>query len=62
MKRLPLLQPSTKIVMMSAERNLATKTRRFDSGACAFMHKPFTSEDVDRVLHAAFGLRSPNLK
>src|SRR6202007_305315 len=32
-----------------------------DGGACAFLHKPFTSEDVDQVLHAAVGLRSPNL-
>ena len=36
--------------------------RRIDAGACAFLQKPFHSEDVDRVLHAAFGLRSPNLK
>lgn len=32
------------------------------SGTEAFLHKPFTSADVDQVLHAAFGLRSPNLK
>jgi hypothetical protein len=33
-----------------------------DLGACAFLYKPFFSEDVDRVLHTAFGLRSPTLK
>ena len=27
-----------------------------------FLQKPFRSEDVDKVLHATFGLRSPNLK
>ncbi len=61
-KRLLLIQPMVKIVMISAERSLATEDAAFDSGACAFLHKPFTSEDVDHVLHAAFGLRSPNLK
>lgn len=62
MKRFHLLQPSTKIVMISAERSLAMEDEAYDAGACAFLKKPFTSEDVDQVLHAAFGLRSPNLK
>ncbi len=62
MKRFHLLQPSTKIVMISGERSLAVEDAAFDAGACAFLHKPFTTEDVDQVLHAAFGLRSPNLK
>ena len=48
--------------MISAERSRATEDAALDSGACAFLHKPFTSDDVDRVLHAAFGLRLPNLK
>jgi CheY-like chemotaxis protein len=61
-KRLLLVQPTLKIVMISAERNRAVEDAAFDSGACAFLHKPFTSEDVDHVLHSAFGLRSPNLK
>jgi CheY-like chemotaxis protein len=61
-KRLLLIQPMLKIVMISAERSRATEDAALDSGACAFLHKPFTSEDIDRVLHAAFGLRSPNLK
>jgi CheY-like chemotaxis protein len=50
-----------KIVMMSAERNPAEERQAIENGACAFLQKPFHSEDVDRVLHAAFGLRSPNL-
>jgi CheY-like chemotaxis protein len=62
MKRLQLVQSSLKIVMMSAERNRIKETQALDAGACAFLQKPFHSEDVDRVLHAAFGLRSPNLK
>jgi DNA-binding NtrC family response regulator len=62
MKRLLHIQPAVKIVMISAEHNIATEDAAFDGGACAFLHKPFTSADVDRVLHVAFGLRSPNLK
>lgn len=62
MKRLQLIQSSLKVVMMSAERNIAKEHQALDAGACAFLQKPFHSEDVDKVLHAAFGLRSPNLK
>jgi DNA-binding NtrC family response regulator len=62
LKRLRLIQSSLKIVMISAEHDLANETQSLDAGACAFLHKPFNSEDIDRVLHAAFGLRSPNLK
>jgi DNA-binding NtrC family response regulator len=62
LKQLKVIQPSLKIVMISSEHNLATEDQTLDSGACAFLHKPFTSTDVDQVLHAAFGLRSPNLK
>ena len=62
MKRLHLIQPALKIVMISAERSRAMEDAAFDGGACAFLHKPFTSGDVDQMLHLAFGLRSPNLK
>jgi DNA-binding NtrC family response regulator len=62
MKRLALVQPSLKIVMISAERSATCETEALEGGACAFLHKPFNSPDVDHVLHAAFGLRSPNLK
>ena len=62
MKRLALVQPSLKIVMISAERSATCENEALDGGACAFLHKPFNSPDVDHVLHAAFGLRSPNLK
>jgi DNA-binding NtrC family response regulator len=62
MKRLALVQPSLKIVMISAEHNATHETEALDGGVCAFLHKPFHSQDVDQVLHGAFGLRSPNLK
>jgi two-component system, response regulator, stage 0 sporulation protein F len=62
MKRLRVIEPALKIMMMSAERDLAREHEALDGGACAFLHKPFHSTDVDRVLHHAFGLRSPNLK
>jgi DNA-binding NtrC family response regulator len=62
MKRLALINPALKVVMISAERNASTETEALQCGACAFLHKPFNSQDVDRVLHTAFGLRSPNLK
>jgi DNA-binding NtrC family response regulator len=60
MKRLALLQPSLKIVMISADVDAGKEAEQ--SGTCTFLHKPFNSEDVDKVLHAALGLRSPNLK
>jgi DNA-binding NtrC family response regulator len=62
MKRLQLMQSSAKVIMMSAERNPTKEHEALESGACAFLHKPFRSQDVDKVLHAAFGLRSPHLK
>jgi CheY-like chemotaxis protein len=62
MRRLMLVQPSVNVVMLSAEHDETREQKAIESGACAFLHKPFSSQDVDRVLHAAFGLRSPNLK
>ncbi len=62
MKRLAVIQSSLKVVMISGERSLANEDKALDAGACSFLHKPFNSLDVDQVLHAAFGLRSPNLK
>jgi DNA-binding NtrC family response regulator len=62
MKRLQLTQSSAKIIMMSGERNPVKEREALETGACAFLQKPFRSDDVDKVLHTAFGLRSPNLK
>jgi DNA-binding NtrC family response regulator len=62
LEQLHALKPSLRVVMMSAEHNAAKEQEAMEAGACAFLRKPFHSQDVDRVLHAAFGLRSPNLK
>jgi CheY-like chemotaxis protein len=62
LRQLQLIQPSLKIVMMSEERNAAKEREAIEAGACLFLQKPFHSGDVDRVLHTAFGLRSPHLK
>ncbi len=62
MKRLLALQSSLKVVMNSAEHDQTRERQALDCGACTFLHKPFFAADVDRVLHAAFGLRSPTLK
>jgi DNA-binding NtrC family response regulator len=62
MRDLRLIQPSTRVVMISAEHSAAREREALASGACAFLQKPFDSREVDRVLHAAFGLRSPTLK
>jgi DNA-binding NtrC family response regulator len=62
LKRLMLIQPQVSIVMISAEHDAAKERQALDAGASAFLQKPFNSQDVDRVLHIAFGLRSPTLK
>jgi DNA-binding NtrC family response regulator len=62
MKRLALIRPALKIVMISGEHEATSEAEARAGGACALLHKPFNSQDVDQVLHAAFGLRSPNLK
>lgn len=62
LKELHLIQPALKVIMISSERRRAIEDDALDAGACAFLHKPFTSDDIDHVLHSAFGLRSPNLK
>jgi DNA-binding NtrC family response regulator len=62
MKRLLTLNSALKVVMISAQRDLSLEHEAMDAGACAFLYKPFYSEDVDRVLHTIFGLRSPTLK
>ena len=62
MKRLSVIQSSLKVIMISGEHNAEIEAEAHAGGACAFLHKPFNTQDVDRVLHSAFGLRSPNLK
>jgi CheY-like chemotaxis protein len=62
MKRLTAMQASPKVVMISSERNPAMEREAFDYGARAFLHKPFDSADVNRVLHMLYGLRCPTLE
>jgi DNA-binding response OmpR family regulator len=59
--RLRVLKSELKVVMISAEHDEVEEQRALGCGACGFLHKPFLSSDVDRVLHDAYGLRSPNL-
>ena len=47
--------------MISGERNETRRRWALDRGAAAFLYKPFNATDVDRELHALFGLRMPQL-
>jgi CheY-like chemotaxis protein len=53
--------PNAKIVMMSGEQNEERRRRALERGATAFLQKPFFPADIDRELHAIFGLRPPGL-
>lgn len=61
LKRLLTIQPTLKVVMISGERDVAKERIALERGAIGFLHKPFYSEDIDRMLHIAFGLRQPKL-
>jgi CheY-like chemotaxis protein len=50
-----------KVIMMSAERDENRARVAVDYGAVDFLYKPFFPEDIDRVLHKAYGLRMPGL-
>ena len=52
--------PNSKIIMISAEHNDVHVRDAMDHGALSFLHKPFFAVDVDRALHAAFGLKLPH--
>jgi CheY-like chemotaxis protein len=54
-------EPECKVIMISAERNEDQIRRALGLGAAAFLHKPFFAHDVDRALHAALGLKLPDL-
>jgi hypothetical protein len=55
------MQSFPRVVMISSERNAATERAAIANGAHAFLHKPFDSGDVDRVMHSLYGLRCPTL-
>jgi DNA-binding NtrC family response regulator len=61
MKRLMVMQSSPRVVMISSEHNPATEREALACGARVFLHKPFDSADVDRVLHSLYELRCPTL-
>jgi len=61
MKRLTVMQPLLRVVMISSDPNPETEREALESGARAFLRKPFDSAHVDRVLHSLFGLRCPTL-
>jgi CheY-like chemotaxis protein len=50
-----------KVIMISGERNETRRRWALDRGAAAFLYKPFSAADIDRELHALFGLRMPQL-
>jgi CheY-like chemotaxis protein len=60
-KQLMAMHPTLKVVMISSERNPATEQDALQCGARLFLHKPFDSTDIDRVLHSLYGLRCPTL-
>jgi hypothetical protein len=47
--------------MISGERNDTRRDWALGRGAQAFLYKPFNAFDIDRELHALFGLRMPQL-
>jgi DNA-binding NtrC family response regulator len=53
--------PGVKVIMISGERNETRRRWALDRGAAAFLYKPFNASDIDRELHALFGLRMPHL-
>ena len=53
--------PEVKVVMMSSERNEDRRNWALAHGATTFLQKPFFPVDIDRELHAIFGLSPPGL-
>jgi CheY-like chemotaxis protein len=53
--------PGLKVIMISGERNEERRRWALERGAVAFLYKPFNAYDIDRELHALFGLRMPRL-
>ena len=54
-------RPGREVIMISGERNKSRRRWALDRGATAFLYKPFNAADIDRELHALFGLRMPHL-
>jgi two-component system, chemotaxis family, chemotaxis protein CheY len=62
LERLLARKSDLKVVMISGEHDAVREHQALSSGGFAFLHKPFSSADVDRVMHDIYGLRSPNLR
>ena len=54
--------PGVKVIMNTSERNEERRKWALDRGATAFLYKPFYPIDVDRELHAIYGLQMPLLQ
>ena len=61
LSRLITRDPHVKVIMISGEWNDEHEREALKRGAIAFLHKPFRAGDVDVLLHALFGVPSPNL-
>jgi CheY-like chemotaxis protein len=61
LERVLARDPSTKVIMFSAERDDEHVRQAAALGASAFLYKPFFRADVDRALHGALGLKMPGL-
>ena len=55
------IDPDIKVIMNSGERNDEKRRKALEQGAAAFLYKPFYPADIDRELHAVFGLKMPML-
>jgi DNA-binding NtrC family response regulator len=53
--------PGVKVIMISGEHNEERRNWALKRGATAFLYKPFNRTDIDRELHALFGLKMPGL-
>jgi CheY-like chemotaxis protein len=61
LERMLEIDPAVRVIMNSGERNEEKKRWALDRGAVAFLYKPFYPADIDRELHAIFGLKMPML-
>ena len=59
--RLQQAYPTTKVVVISADRHVLSESEAINRGATAVVYKPFFPTEIDDVLHRIFGLKSPKL-
>lgn len=61
LERLRQRDANVKAIMITGDRNEAWRRLALARGAVAFLYKPFYPADIDRELHAIFGLPMPEL-